>query len=98
MKEEIREERVTCGAIDLKDPESMVASPEKVSELQQKVRELQVLRKRWWKERQEDHTTVRRAAIANDLAIGEEEEVEEQPPMATQVSLFQRILSSMTLP
>jgi len=70
VKQEIQEARTTYGAVDLKQPDGITASPEKWAELQQKVRELQVLRKRWWKERQEDQTTVRRALAIKEFDLG----------------------------
>lgn len=99
VKQEIRTARSTQGAIDLKHLDGIDASPEKLAELQQKVRELQVLRKRWWRERQEDQTTVRRALATRDLDMSAIEEIEEEAPLpTTEASLFQRILTSMTLP
>lgn len=71
-------------------------SPELVAEVRRKVRELHALRRRWWSERQDPATTVRRALAA--VGLPEVEGVEDEPPASVQVSLFDRIRQSMTLP
>jgi len=69
--------------------------PALVEEVLAKVRMLKALRKRWWKERQDPSTTVRRSLAAAGLP--EAANVEDQPPTRLQATLFERIQESMTL-
>jgi len=71
-------------------------SPELLIEVRRKCRELNALRKKWWSDRQDPTTTVRRA-----LAVAEMPESpgdEDVPPASEVSSLFERIHSSMTAP
>mmetsp|Transcript_4407 Transcript_4407/g.13355 ORF Transcript_4407/g.13355 Transcript_4407/m.13355 type:complete len:783 (-) Transcript_4407:40-2388(-) len=70
--------------------------PALVEEVLAKVRMLRALRKRWWMERQDPSTTVRRSLAAAGLP--EAANVEDQPPTRLQATLFERIQESMTLP
>eukprot|EP00927_Polykrikos_kofoidii_P044190 TRINITY_DN38225_c0_g1_i1.p1 TRINITY_DN38225_c0_g1~~TRINITY_DN38225_c0_g1_i1.p1 ORF type:complete len:734 (+),score=185.12 TRINITY_DN38225_c0_g1_i1:66-2267(+) len=67
-----------------------------VDDVRRKCRELDELRKRWWSDRQDPMTTVRRALAATDLP--ENADDDDEPPTSVQASLFERIHASMTLP
>eukprot|EP00929_Paragymnodinium_shiwhaense_P040552 TRINITY_DN21158_c0_g1_i2.p1 TRINITY_DN21158_c0_g1~~TRINITY_DN21158_c0_g1_i2.p1 ORF type:complete len:846 (+),score=270.27 TRINITY_DN21158_c0_g1_i2:165-2702(+) len=79
------------------DPETLPAgiSPELVHDVQRKVRELNALRKRWWSDRQDPMTTVRRTLAVTDLP--DDPEADDEPPQSVQASLFERIHASMML-
>jgi len=67
-----------------------------VIETRRKIRELGALRKRWWKDRQDDSTTVRRALAVT--GIPEDDAEDDEPPAFANTSLFERIHAAMTLP
>lgn len=93
----IHEARVVSGALNINlagDASNLPA--ELTAEVQGKIRELQALRKRWWSERQDPQTTVRRALACQDLDIDSTQP--DAPPHTAQASLFQRIQASMTMP
>lgn len=92
----IHETRVISGALNLHAGESSNLDPGMKAEAQRKMRELDALRKRWWSERQDPQTTVRRALATQDLDIDSQQP--DAPPKTAQASLFQRIQASMTMP
>jgi len=67
----------------------------KLSEIRRKVRELKALRRRWWSDRQDPQTTVRRALAVVDLP--EDSEADDKPPSSEHKTLFERIRSTWTL-
>mmetsp|Transcript_31957 Transcript_31957/g.68043 ORF Transcript_31957/g.68043 Transcript_31957/m.68043 type:complete len:223 (+) Transcript_31957:1449-2117(+) len=73
-----------------------VPDPTLLKQVQYKVRILKALRKRWWKERQDPSTTVRRALAT--MGLPEAPDQEDVPPMRIQASLYERIHESMSLP
>mmetsp|Transcript_84240 Transcript_84240/g.238725 ORF Transcript_84240/g.238725 Transcript_84240/m.238725 type:complete len:309 (+) Transcript_84240:1-927(+) len=78
-------------------PSVQGVSPQLAAEVRRKVRELGALRKRWWRDRQDDNTTVRRAIAGAQLP--EDDKVEDEPPSGVQeASLFRRIHNTMMLP
>jgi hypothetical protein len=99
VQHQLQELRMSSGAMELTSdsPSSRHPLPhEKVEEANRKIRELHALRKRWWSERQDPQTTVRRALAVHDLEIDDTSKDDEPPHH--EVSLFQRIQASMTMP
>lgn len=76
-------------------PKAVKVDQKLVEEVQTKVKLLRAMRLRWWKERQDPSTTVRRALAAVGLPEGDEED---QPPTRVQATLFERIYETMTMP
>jgi len=114
-QEELKDLRESTGApgtslipgMPSLEPEADTEAGVAYVEVQRKQRELLALRKRWWSERQDPQTTVRRALAVAELPLQrakkeeEEEDPEnkrvEVPPTTEQNSLFQRIYTSMTI-
>jgi len=67
-----------------------------VEAVRRKRRELLALRRRWWGERQNVQTTVRRALAVSGFK--EVDEGDDEPPHSGRASLYQRIYNSTTLP
>lgn len=105
-QEELRDLRESSGAPGVSGPEEYNAEDSvKYAEVQRKQRELLALRKRWWSERQDPQTTVRRARAVAELPLQTVQagmkpnpNLTEDKPVNVETSLFQRIYSSMTTP
>jgi len=88
--------KALLGDGDAEAAQEQGVPPELVLEVKRKVRELRALRRRWWRDRQDESNTVRRTLAAAQLP--EDGADEDRPPKPSEESLFRRVQASMTLP